>query len=109
MFLVTFYPQFLECLFFYLARVKMCFCLPRSHQVLNDENEDGDGTTGNKVDECGEGATGDDNDDNNNDGDGTERHNNQIEAMAAAGGNNNHQRSTAERDDDKDKDDDNRS
>ena len=36
MFLVAFYPQFLECLFIYLTRVRirMCFYLPRSHQVL---------------------------------------------------------------------------
>ena len=56
----------------------------------DNDNEDGGGTTGDEVDDYGEGKTGNDNDDNDNDvdGDGTERHNNQIEVTMAAGGNN---------------------
>ena len=73
----------------------------------NDNDDDGGGTTGDEVDDYGEGMTGNKNDDNNDDGDGTGRCNNQIEATVAAGGNNSHQRSTANRDDNKD--DDNRS
>jgi len=58
----------------------------------DNDTDDGSHTTGNEVDDYGEGATGDD----NNNGKGTERRNNQIKATAAAGGNNSHRRSTAE-------------
>ena len=63
----------------------------------NGENDDGDGVTGDKVDDYGEGAM-DDDDDN----DRTERRNNQIEATAALGGSNSHRSSTAESNDDED-------
>ena len=81
-----------------MARRAMAQRDPTTLMIVTGEDDDDDGgggTTGDEVDDYGEGATGDDDDD----GDGTERRNKQIEATAVAGDNNSHRRSTAEMDD----------
>ena len=55
----------------------------------NDNGDDGGGTTGDEVDDYGKGVAGDNDDNDDKDCDSTERCNNQIEATVMAAGGNN--------------------